>query len=64
MGARILGLGIAAGLFVLGLLLTALALGWIAGSAVEGSQTYAVLGPLLAGLGVALTVVLLQSRSR
>lgn len=64
MGARILGLGIAVGLLVLGALLTAFALGWVGGTAIEDSRTYAVVGPLLAGLGVALVVVIAQNRSR
>ena len=64
MGARILGLGVAVGLLVLGALLTAFALGWVGGTAIDGSRTYAVVGPLLAGLGVALVVVIAQNRSR
>ncbi|QWC85787.1 hypothetical protein KLP28_03270 [Nocardioidaceae bacterium] len=62
MGARILGLGVAVGLLVLGVLLTAFALGWVGGTAIEGSRTYAVVGPLFAGLGVALVVVIAQNR--
>ena len=64
MGVRILGLGIAVGLFGLGALLTAFALGWVGGTAIEGSSTYAVVGPLLAGLGLALAVVIAQNRAR
>ena len=63
-GLRILGFGLAAGLFGLGALLTAFALGWISGTAAEGSTLYAVLGPLLAALGVALVVVMQQNRDR
>ena len=63
-GVRILGFGLAAGLIGLGVLLTAFALGWISGTAAEGSRLYAMLGPLLAALGVALVIVMQQNRGR
>ena len=37
-------------------------LGYVGGSAMTGSDTWAVIGPLVAGLGVALVIVGLQRR--
>ena len=38
-------------------------LGYIGGSPMTGSDTWAIIGPLVAGLGVALVIVGLQRRS-
>jgi len=37
-------------------------LGYVGGSAMSGSETWAVIGPIVAGLGVALVIVGLQRR--
>ena len=37
-------------------------LGYIGGSAMSGSTTWAVIGPIVAGLGVALVIVWAQRR--
>jgi hypothetical protein len=42
---------------VVGLVWTFQGLGWLKGSAMTGVEIWAILGPLLAGLGVALTYV-------
>jgi hypothetical protein len=62
MSSRILGLVVAAGLVVFGVIFTLQGLGYVGGSSMTGSQTWAVLGPLIAGLGVALGIVILQRR--
>ena len=45
---------------IAGGVLTAQALGWIAGSSMEGEQFWATSGSVLAGLGVALVYVSLR----
>jgi hypothetical protein len=60
--ARILGLVVAAGLIVFGVIFTLQGLGYVGGSSMTGSQTWAILGPLIAGLGVALGIVVLQRK--
>ena len=62
MSSRILGLVVAAGLVVSGVIFTLQGLGYVGGSSMTGSQTWAILGPLIAGLGVALGIVVLQRR--
>jgi len=62
MSSRILGLVVAAGLVVSGVIFTLQGLGYVGGSSMSGSQTWAILGPLIAGLGVALGIVVLQRR--
>ena len=62
MSSRILGLVVAAGLIVFGVIFTLQGLGYVGGSSMTGSQTWAILGPLIAGLGVALGIVVLQRR--
>ena len=37
-------------------------LGYVGGSAMSGSDTWAIIGPIVAGLGVALVIVGLQRR--
>lgn len=39
-------------------------LGYLEGSPMTGSDTWAILGPLVAGLGVSLIIVGLQNRRR
>ena len=53
----------AAALMVLaGGLFTMQGLGYVGGSTMTGDRTWAFLGPLIAGLGVALGIVALQRR--
>jgi hypothetical protein len=61
-GSRVLGLIAAALLVGFGALFTFQGLGYVGGSSMSGSHTWAVLGPLIAGLGVALAIVILQRR--
>ena len=53
------GIGIAVGLVmvVFGALFTFQGLGYVGGSAMTGSSFWAIVGPLIAGLGVALLIV-------
>jgi hypothetical protein len=60
--SRVLGLVVAAGLVVFGAIFTLQGLGYVGGSSMSGSETWAILGPLIAGLGVALGIVVLQRR--
>ncbi|NYD56663.1 hypothetical protein BKA08_000901 [Nocardioides marinisabuli] len=62
-GARILGLAVAAVMLVGGAVVTYLGLSYD-GAAGEpgGDRTLGTLGPVLAGLGVALAIVVLQRR--
>ena len=62
MSGRIIGLIVAAALVVFGVIFTLQGLGYVGGSSMTGSQTWAILGPLIAGLGVALGIVVLQRR--
>jgi hypothetical protein len=48
--------GVGALLVMLGALWTAQGLGWIGGSAMSGQTTWAVVGPLVALVGVAMAV--------
>ncbi|WP_193608537.1 hypothetical protein [Nocardioides lijunqiniae] len=60
------GLGLAgAGLMVaIGALWTLQGLGYLGGSSMSGERTWATIGPLVAGLGVALAFVIVQGRGR
>ena len=59
---RTIGLA-AAGLMVLfGALWTLQGLDYIGGSSMSGERTWSIIGPIVAGLGVALGIVLLQQR--
>ena len=49
-------------MFLAGLVWTLQGLGYVGGSSMTGSETWAVIGPAFAGLGVALTWVALQRR--
>jgi hypothetical protein len=62
MSSRVLGLVLAVAMIGFGTLFTLQGLGYVGGSSMSGSQTWAVLGPLIAGLGVALGIVILQRR--
>jgi len=61
-GSKILGLVVAAALVVFGVVFTLQGLGYVGGSSMTGSETWAILGPLIAGLGVALGIVVLQRK--
>lgn len=49
-------------MFVVGLIWTLQGLGYVGGSAMTGDETWAIIGPVFAGLGVALTVVAVGRR--
>jgi hypothetical protein len=53
---RAAGFSIAAIMVLLGVLFTGQGLGWIGGSSMSGDSTWAIVGPILAGLGVALGI--------
>jgi hypothetical protein len=49
-------------MLVLGLIWTFQGLGYLEGSAMSGEDTWAVIGPAVAGLGVALLIVITRPR--
>lgn len=49
---------------LVGLVWTLQGLGYLTGSPMTGVATWAIIGPLLAGFGVALAIVALQRRGR
>jgi ABC-type proline/glycine betaine transport system permease subunit len=53
---------LALGMVVVGTIWTFQGLGYLEGSAMTGVQTWAVIGPLVAGLGVALLIVVMRPR--
>ena len=57
MTGRVLVLVIGVALVLAGGLFTFQGLGYVGGSSMTGSTTWAVLGPVIAGLGVALVIV-------
>jgi hypothetical protein len=59
---RTIALVISALLIAVGLLWTFQGLGYIKGSGMSGVEFWAVVGPALAGLGVALAIVALRRR--
>ena len=59
MSGRGLGLVVAVVLVLVGGLWTLQGLGYVGGSSMTGSQTWAIIGPLVAGLGVALAITVL-----
>ncbi len=62
MSGRVLGVALAVLLVLVGALWTLQGLGFVGGSSMTGSRTWALIGPLVAGLGVALGIVALQRR--
>ena len=55
---RALGLSIAGLMVLVGALWTGQGLGWIGGSSMTGDDTWAIIGPITAGLGVALAITI------
>ena len=53
---------LALGMITVGALWTFQGLGYVGGSAMTGVRTWAVVGPLVAGLGVALLIVVMRPR--
>ena len=60
--ARVVGLVLSVLLVAVGLLWTFQGLGYIEGSPMTGVEFWAVLGPTVAGFGVALAIVALRRR--
>ena len=54
---RALGLSLAGLMVLVGAVWTGQGLGWIGGSSMTGETTWAIVGPIVAGLGVALVYV-------
>lgn len=59
---RAIGLCLAGLMVLVGAVWTFQGLGYIKGSFMTGSETWAVIGPIVAGLGVALGIVVMQGR--
>ncbi len=53
---RALGLAIAGVMVLVGAVFTGQGLGWIGGSSMTGQDEWAIIGPIIAGLGVALAI--------
>lgn len=62
MTSRVVGLVAAVLMVLVGGLWTLQGLGYVGGSSMTGSRTWAVIGPLVAGLGVALAITVLGRR--
>lgn len=62
MVGRMLGLGLALLLVLVGALWTLQGLGYVEGSSMTGEDTWAVIGPIVAGFGVALGYVVIRGR--
>jgi hypothetical protein len=56
---RALGLSLAGVMVLVGALWTGQGLGWIGGSSMSGQGFWAIVGPIVAGLGVALFIVII-----
>jgi hypothetical protein len=59
---RALAAGIAALMILVGVLWTLQGLGYVGGSSMTGEEKWAIIGPAVAGLGVALAWVVLSRR--
>jgi len=59
---RAIGLSVAGLMVLLGAVWTFQGLGYIEGSFMTDDETWAVIGPIVAGLGVALGIVVVQGR--
>ena len=58
--SRVLGLAAGILMVLVGGLWTFQGLGYVEGSPMTGSDTWAIIGPIVAGLGVALVIVVIQ----
>jgi hypothetical protein len=56
---RALGLSVAGVMVLVGALWTGQGLGWIGGSSMSGEDQWAVIGPIVAGLGVTLFITII-----
>lgn len=61
---RAAGFSVAVLMVLVGLLWTGQGLGWIGGSSMSGDSTWSVIGPIVAGLGVALGIVIVGNVRR
>jgi hypothetical protein len=61
---RAIGLSVGGVMVLLGALWTGQGLGWIGGSSMSGDSTWAIVGPIVAGLGVALIIVVVGNARR
>jgi cytochrome bd-type quinol oxidase subunit 2 len=61
---RVAALVIALLMVVVGAAWTFQGLGYLEGSSMTGEDTWAIIGPLVAGLGVALGIVVMQNSRR
>jgi hypothetical protein len=57
---RAVGLAVAGVMILIGAVFTFQGLGYLEGSSMTGEATWAIIGPILAGLGVALVIVIIQ----
>jgi hypothetical protein len=58
------GLAVALVMVLVGGLWTFQGLGYLGGSTMSGEDTWAIIGPIVAGLGVALGIVVVQNSRR
>jgi len=61
---RVVGLAAALLMLVVGAIWTFQGLGYLDGSSMSGDQAWATIGPIVAGLGVALGIVVVQNSRR
>ena len=61
---RVVGLVAALLMIVVGGIFTFQGLGYLEGSSMTGDDTWALIGPIIAGLGVALGIVVVQNSRR
>jgi hypothetical protein len=61
---RAAGFSVAVLMVLVGALWTGQGLGWIGGSSMSGESTWAVVGPIVAGLGVALAITIVGNIRR